>query len=612
MGAYISEDKIKEINNNADIIEIISERVVLKKAGKNYLGLCPFHAEKTPSFSVSPDKQIYYCFGCGAGGNVISFLMRQDGLSFPEAVKQLANRYGIDIPQGKLTPEQRRQITQREQLLAVNNSAMQFYRRMLLDEREGQKARDYLTGRGMTQQTIHDFQMGYAPNGWDHLLRHFAKERVPTKVLEMSGLAIPRKGKSGHYDRFRDRLIFPILNLDSQVIGFGGRVFDDTVPKYLNSPETPVYHKSRSLYGLNRAKSKCRQTGCVYIVEGYFDLVSLHMRGIENAVATLGTSLTPQHLQVLKGFVGKSGKAILVYDSDAAGIKAALRSVSVFNEGFMTARIMVLPQGHDPDSYLSSHGPEAFIESSAQAMDIIPFLLENAIKKYGLSVDGKLKIIDALKVPLKEIDDSLARSLYIKTVSERLQIEETAILQRVREALPEAGRKPWNNAGGTSESPGRTVAPKKRREPSFEGRNYRFERQIVAMMLNCPDIIADVCKLNLIDYFENSHLKTIGVKIVDNERRRDSGRVDILDLFEEQSIKDLIASLMMEDNQWELNGCRRLIAQYQLNIKKHQRKLLQKIKIAEEKNDLELLQKLLMETQCQARNDIKNPESAGG
>lgn len=250
MAIYFPQETISEIKNSADIVDIVSEVVLLKKRGKNHVGLCPFHAEKTPSFTVSHQKQIFYCFGCGTGGNVFSFLMKQEGLSFPEAASVLARRFGIEVPTQQMSPAQRRQISERENLLAVNIEAMDFFRRSLHGPDKGKQAVVYLNKRGFKREIIDRFNLGYAPGGWDKLVTFFSKKKIPLERVEKSGLIVPRKSERGFYDRFRDRIIFPIFNINKQVIGFGGRVLDDSLPKYLNSPETPVYNKRKSLYGI--------------------------------------------------------------------------------------------------------------------------------------------------------------------------------------------------------------------------------------------------------------------------------------------------------------------------------------------------------------------------
>jgi DNA primase len=432
LAVFIPEDKISEIKNIVDIVDIISDIVLLKKVGRNYVGLCPFHTEKTPSFTVSPEKQIFYCFGCGTGGNVFNFLMNHDGLSFFETAKMLANRYGIEIPAQTMSPEQKRRISERESLLAANKQAMDFFKHSLLSDVEGKIALEYLKKRGIGEDTITIFNLGFAPAGWDSLLNYFSKKNISHELVEKSGLIIKRKSKNGYYDRFRNRIIFPIFNVSKQVLGFGGRVMDDSLPKYLNSPETSVYNKSRSLYGLHIAKEHCRASETVYIVEGYFDLLALHQHGILNSVATLGTSLTQGHVQILRGFVGKNGRFILVYDSDAAGIKAAERSIKVFDKGYVNAQILVLPEGYDPDSYIFEFGYKSFMNTASKAKSIIAFLIDSAVKKHGLSIEGKIRIISDLKQPLAHINDSVERSLYIKELAEIIGIDEAAVMEKVR------------------------------------------------------------------------------------------------------------------------------------------------------------------------------------
>ena len=585
MAVYIPEEKINDIKNSADIVDIISEVVVLKKSGKNFLGLCPFHSEKTPSFTVSPDKQIFYCFGCNAGGNVFSFLMKQHGLSFPEAARMLARRYGIDIPVRTMSLEQKRRISERESVLAINRQAMDFFRCALLENASGKKAMEYLLKRGISREIIDDFKLGYAPEGWDNLAIYFSKNKQSDGLVEKSGLIIPRKGKSGFYDRFRSRIIFPIFDVSMQVIGFGGRVLDDSLPKYLNSPETPVYNKSRSLYGLHMAKGKCRESETVFIVEGYFDLLALHQHGIQNSVATLGTSLTPEHVQILRGFIGKSGRVVLVYDSDIAGIKAAQRSIEVFDKGYVDASIVVLPAGHDPDSYLLEFGAEPFTKLAAESKGVISFLIDCAVKKHGLSTEGKIHIISDMKVPLAAINDNVARSLYSKELAERIGIDETAVLEKVREVS--AGR-----SSGIAKPAADYVLQKN---------GNRLERRIIAMMLQFPEVLPEVDNRGVLNLFEDNILKSIGQFILKRKNRSVELASELMTIIDDKDKRSIIASLVMGDDLWDRDGCLKLIGQFESSKYRHERKLLQEIKDAEERNDHELLLGLLKKKQIQAK-----------
>ena len=603
MTIYIPEDKVSEIKNTADIVEVVSEVVVLKKTGKNYVGLCPFHSEKTPSFTVSPEKQIFYCFGCAAGGNVFSFLMKHDGMSFPDAAKILAGRYGIDIPTTTMSPEQKRRMSQRESLFAANRQAMEFFRKQLLDDISGRRAMGYLKKRGINKEIFDNFYLGYAPKGWDNLLRFFTKKNISLDLVEKAGLIVSRKEKSGFYDRFRDRLIFPIFDLNMQVIGFGGRVMDDSLPKYLNSPETPVYNKSRSLYGLHLAKMKCRENERVFIVEGYFDLLTLHQHGLQDSVATLGTSLTPEHVQLIKGFVGKDGRVILVFDSDDAGIKASQRSIEVFDKGYINAQILILPDGYDPDSYIFEFGVESFLNLVSEAQGIIPFLMDSAVKKHGLSIEGKIRIISEMKEPLGSISDNVRRSLYIKELAECINIDEFAVLEKIRKISVRnrdgAKRPTWPNTG-LGRGHHKTSVPDKAQKKAFQGKWDKLERQIIAMMLQFPQILFEIYERNILDLFENNTLKLIGQVLLTH---KDDSKVqisDIINLIEEKEQKNIVASLAIGEDIWGHEACIGIITRFESIRRKDENKLLEKIKAAEKDKDLELLAKLLNQKQKMA------------
>jgi len=608
LAGLIPDDKIDEIKNAADIVDIVSESVALKKAGQNHIGLCPFHSEKTPSFTVSPAKQIFHCFGCGAGGNVFRFLMKHQGLSFPEAVRLLARRYGIDLPERDMSPAQRQRLDELEKIRRINQVAGAFYQRCLLESQSGRRALGYLEKRGLDREAVGKFQLGFAPAGWDNLVKLFVRKKVPFRLAEKTGLIVPRKNSDGYYDRFRDRVIFPIFNAGGGLIGFGGRVMDDSLPKYMNSPESPIYNKRRSLYGIHWARGRCRAQKTVYIVEGYLDLLKLHLNGIDNSVATLGTALTLEHLGMLKGCVGE-GKMILVYDSDEAGLNAAYRSLDlfmkehanfrkgdVFRDKKADTRIMILPAGHDPDSFISAEGREAFLEMADAAPGLVTFLFEMAVKRHGLSTEGKIKIVADLAGTLAVIDDQVARSLYIKELAERLNINENAILSKVRDRVGKkepSGHRRFPPAGAGTGKPAQT---------GFS-RGSRLERQVLAMMLQCPDIIADIEDRNVMDRFVEGPLKAIGLKVLAGSK---SGKVDIPDLMsiiDNAAEQELAAELAMGNElwcHWDREKCLQLIGQLEKSTARDKDTLLQKIKAAEAENNQPLLLQLLKEKQMQA------------
>ena len=617
MAIFIPEEKISEIKNAADIVDVISDSVLLKKAGKNHIGLCPFHSEKTPSFTVSPDKQIFHCFGCSTCGNVFSFLMKQEGLSFPEAARHLAKRYGVDIPDRALSPAQKHKISERENLLDINRRAMEFYHQTLLKSTAGQKTRSYLARRGITQKTIDDFKLGSAVDGWDHLLRFFSNKRISPQLLEKSGLILPRKNKSGHYDRFRDRLIFPIFDMNMQVVGFGGRVLDDALPKYLNSPETAVYNKSRSLYGIHRAKDKCRSTETVFIVEGYLDLLALHQHGLENSVATLGTALTADHVKLLTRY---ARRMILVYDSDEAGIRSAQRCIEtfwkehvdfrredIFSEDKADTHILVLPAGHDPDSYIFKHGSKAFLETASDSPGIITFLIDCAIRKHGLTTEGKIKIISELQEPLAVINDQVAQAMYIQQLAERIGIAESAVQERIRSVAARKNRAPafaGQNSAVIDVVPknGLTASNAIPEGPAVVNSVIRIERRIIAMMLQFPEILPEINKLNVLKYFENDSLKSAGSMILEfNPATADQVSV-LISRTENEAQQTLITTLAMEDESWNKEGCLKLLGRFVDTRQKLRNSSLleEQIKAAENSNDHDLLLALLNKKQKMA------------
>ena len=593
MTRTIPEETIRRVKNSANIVDVVGDDVVLKRSGRNYLGLCPFHVEKTPSFTVSPDKQIFYCFGCQTGGNVFSYVMQSEGVSFPEAVRAVAGRYGIEVPDEHLSAEQKRQLSEKEKLLRINELAVRFFRESLFDPRVGQRALAYLLGRGMTRKIIDSHQLGYASDRWDGLLGFMNQKRVPTELLIKTGLVIPRKDRNGCYDRFRDRVMFPILDLHQQVIGFGGRVMGDGLPKYLNSPESPIYNKSRSLYGIDKARQEARNKGTVFLVEGYFDALALHLYGITNAVATLGTSLTGDHVQLLKGMVGPSGRVTLVYDSDQAGIKAARRSIAIFEQGFLEARILILPQGYDPDDYLREHGPDDFLKAAEKASGMMTFLIDSAIQQHGLTLEGKVKVVAEVQESLAAVQDSIARTLNIKQLAERLDIDETAILEKVRQTVNKAPPPALDPESGQGVVRGAID----------DGR--RLEEKILAMMMRFPSIIPDVMGRNLLDYFSSDQLKSIGRLIIQQADNQDNRVADLVSQIDDPHYRNLMTRLAIDEHHWDRQGCERLLNQLESrNRRRAINDLQRRIEAAEKDNDMDLLCELLRMKQAQAEKGL--------
>ncbi len=595
MAGLIPESIIEDVRRAADIVEVISEVVVLKPAGRNLVGLCPFHNEKTPSFTVSPEKQIFHCFGCGQGGNVFAFTMQHQGISFPEAVRALAERYHISIPDTARDGASANGADQRARLQAANALALEFYRKALAHPVQGQPARDYLSRRGLSAALIQAFQLGFAPPGWDHLARFLKGRRVPDAVAEKAGLIAPRQSGSGFYDRFRGRIIFPIIDLSGKVAGFGGRVLDDSLPKYLNSPETPLYNKRRCLYGLYQARDHCRAKKAVYIVEGYLDLLALHQYGIANAVATLGTALTAEQVALLKRFVG-SGDIVLVFDGDAAGQKAAERTRPIFEqlhsrfqpgsyqrESGVNTRVLELPGGHDPDTFLREKGAEAFTALAAKAKGMVAFLIDAALRQHGDTIEGRALAVGELVGPLQAVSDPVTRSLYVKLLAERVGVDEAAIARRL-------------SRGGTHRPAPVSGEPR----AGVPERLPAIERQLTAMMIQYPEVLPDIDKRNLTSYFKNLQLKAVAEAVLIHYR--ESGTADgVIERLADPQLQRLAAALAIREEQWTVSGCRQLIAQFVRARSRPSREMLDAIAQAEQAADDGRWQQLLLERQKAAR-----------
>ena len=365
--ARIPDEIIDTIREQADIVDLVSDYVTLKKSGKNYQGLCPFHNEKTPSFSVNPERQIFHCFGCGKGGNVFKFLMEHEKVTFVEAVHHIAKSLHIAIPE---TARDQKTSSEAENLARVTQFAAKFFHEQLLNSDEGAPVRQYVVQRGLSDTTVHTFLLGHAPDSWDALLTAARHKDISPAWLEKAGLA--KTNGNRFYDAFRNRLIFPIFSPSGRVVGFGGRALsDEDQPKYLNSPESPIYQKSRVAYGLFQTKDAIRRDGRVVIVEGYMDLISLYQSGIETVAATCGTALTPDHARLLARY---AQQAFLAYDSDEAGTRAAVRGLEPLVVSGLWTRIVQLPEGDDPDTYVQAHGTDGFMAQIEQASTIADFM----------------------------------------------------------------------------------------------------------------------------------------------------------------------------------------------------------------------------------------------
>lgn len=438
MTTFRIQDEVKNrVRESTDIVRIIGESVELRKAGANYIGLCPFHAEKTPSFSVNPGRQFFHCFGCGESGDVFSFVMKSQRMSFPEALKDLAKRAGIELPERALNEAEKERLRQRESLYRVNEAATVVLQQTLEASPLAASARTYLQQRGIPEEARQQYRLGYAPGpdqaGWNYLTSLLQKQGLAIADIERAGLAV-KKERGGYYDRFRDRVLFPIIDMGGQVVAFGGRILGEGKPKYMNSPESPIFDKSRLLFGLAQHKDAIRKQRLALVVEGNFDLLSLAVHGVGNVVAPLGTSLTRAHVRSLRGYCDE---VVLLFDGDAAGLKAAIRSVPFFLAEQVEARVALLPQGHDPDSLVREKDREGLESFVAQAAELSEFVFDTLVRQYGLSLSGKNHIIQELQ-PLFHAGDTRQRELIVAHFSEKLGVSPGRLMSAPRDPFPQS------------------------------------------------------------------------------------------------------------------------------------------------------------------------------
>jgi len=432
--ASISDEKLQELRDRVDLVAVVQRRVPLKKSGRDWKGLCPFHGEKTSSFYVVPDKKMFHCFGCGVSGDAIKFVMQMEGRSFREAVEQLAGEAGVDLTPPD--PEEARRSARRASLGEVNEKASTFYERVLWEHPKGEVAREHLRKRGITEDTAKAWRLGYAPNLWDSLMKSHALKGVDPALIEEAGLGVPRKKGPGLYDRFRGRLLIPIRE-SGRIVGFGGRLLEgQSEAKYLNSPDTPLYQKGQSLFALDRAREAIRREEVAVFVEGYFDAIGLHQAGVLTAIATCGTALTEKHLELVKKAGAK--ELVFVFDGDAAGMRAAQRASEIAAAQAVSARVLVPPGGEDPDETVLRVGIQGFRDLLAAAQPSLEFLLDRALGRLpkGAPVESRVRAVDAVRGIVQAAPSSLARDLYVEKVAEMVGAPPDAI----RRAL--AGKAP--------------------------------------------------------------------------------------------------------------------------------------------------------------------------
>lgn len=501
MASYISDETIEKVKDRCDILEIVSDYVPLKKSGANYLGLCPFHNEKTPSFTVSDTRQFYHCFGCGEGGDSISFIMKKENMDFVEAVKFLANKYGIEIKEGQVKD---RYTDEKEKLYKINREAARFFYKNLISN---SRALEYLRRRQIGPKVIQRFGLGYSPNSWDSLYKYLNNIGYKDEEIEKIGLIAKRNGNNGYYDRFRNRIIFPIIDTNSRVIGFGGRVMDQTMPKYLNSKESIIFNKGEHLYGLNLV-SKHSNRKRILLVEGYMDVISLHSKGINYAVASLGTSLTQRQSKLLKRY----GKQVYIcYDSDAAGIKATLRAINILLEDNIYPRIIILPDGMDPDEYINKYGMLEFEKLYANSYNYVDYRIYILKDKYNIDdTEDKIKFTIEVAAIIRSLNSPVEQDVYMEKVSKETGISKEAIKKEIMLNM--------DNTGSRNES--KTF---RKKAPDIEPVRYKItsgylkaELDLIRLMIDDRDYFNLISDKLSIDDFSSVECKKI-YRLIDEE-----------------------------------------------------------------------------------------------
>jgi len=532
-GLY-SEDILDQVARANDIVEVVSGYFPLKRAGKDYAALCPFHAEKTPSFTVSPSKQIFKCFGCGRGGSVFNFVMAKENVTFPEAVRILADRAGIEL---KRDPDGQKRAGARKKLRDVLAWATRHFAAGLKHPRAGAPGREYLDSRGITQSAIETFQIGYAPDGWDNLMKAAGRESIRPEMLETAGLVVRRDDGSGWYDRFRGRVIFPILDALSRPIGFGGRALGDAEPKYLNSPETPLFHKGEALYGLPQAREAIETDRRVVVVEGYFDVIMPHQVGFGNIVATLGTALTDEHIRALRRY---ADEVVIVFDNDLAGQRAADRGMELFLAHDVRILMTVVPDGKDPCDFCAEHGAEAFRARINGAQDAFKYKwdhvqveLEAATNPAAQRRALEAMLSSVLSAPaLAQQNLRLQRDLILGHMSRTLGIPEATL----RSTFSRLRRSSRRSAAGTEVG---SNLP----EAAARGRRWAAERELLTALVCRPSRLGETAEALPPDRVETMEFRRLYEALLESPSRQDGDIESIVRGIQDTDVAGLAVEL---------------------------------------------------------------------
>ncbi len=524
---YYSDDIVEEVRMKNDIVDVISGYVKLQKKGSSYFGLCPFHNEKSPSFSVSRQKQMYYCFGCGAGGNVFTFVMEYENYSFVEALKFLADRAGVELPEAEYSKEEKERRDLKQILLDMNKLAAKYYYAQLISE-NGKAAHEYLTKRGLDEGTIRQFGLGYSNKYSNDLYQYLKMKGYNDEQILKAGL-INADEKHGAYDKFWNRVMFPIMDTNNRVIGFGGRVMGDAKPKYLNSPETMIFDKSRNLYGLHRARTSRKPY--FLICEGYMDVISMHQAGFTNAVATLGTALTAGHASLIKRYVNE---VYLTYDSDEAGTKAALRAVPILKEAGISAKVIRMEPYKDPDEFIKNLGAEAFEERIAKARNGFMFGLEMLEQDYDMqSPEGKTAFFREAAKRLGEFEEEIERNNYIEAVAKTYRIGYEELKKLVQRTAVQSG------LASMAVRPKAGTGKPKEKEDGYR----KSQKVLLTWMLEGQNIFAQIKRYITPEDFSTELYKKVAALLYEQYQQGEVNPAKLMNQFTDEEEHREVASL---------------------------------------------------------------------
>ena len=574
---FYPEDIVEEVRTKNDIVDIVSGYVKLQKKGSNYFGLCPFHNEKSPSFSVSPSKQMYYCFGCGAGGNAITFLMEYENYSFPEALQVLADRAGVELPKEEMTKEARAQADLRATLLEINKLAANYFYYQL-KQPQGKLGYDYLAGLKLSDATILHFGLGFANKTSDDLYRYLKSKGYKDEILKETGLVSIEE--RGTHDKFWNRVMFPIMDVNNRVIGFGGRVMGDGTPKYLNSPETRLFDKSRNLYGLNYARSSRKKY--MLICEGYMDVIAMHQAGFTNAVASLGTAFTSQHAMLIKRY---TDQVILTYDSDGAGVKAALRAIPILKEVGISCKVLNMKPYKDPDEFIKNMGAEAFQERIDQAQNSFLFEIEVLKRDYNLEdPEQKTNFYNAVARKLLEFTEALERDNYTQAVAR----EQFIPYQELKQLVSRLSSRIVPGAEQTQ--PREEFSPRERKKEKEDGAR-QSQRLLLTWLIEDPKLFDKIEGIITPDDFREDLYHQVAQMVFDGHARGDVNPAGILNHFinDEEQYKE-VAALFNASLKESLNNeeQKKAFSETVIKVRKHSLD-----EASRNASDIETLQKII-------------------